>query len=78
MSEELKKIEARMLSGEPFTFMHLHSLSGYQGDTYRVADRALQKWRKKGWISFVRKGHTPVWSLTGVGLKEAALTPPLK
>lgn len=68
---DLMEIENRMRSGEPFTFMHLHSLSGYQSDTYRLADRTIQKWRRKGWISFVRKGHTPVWSLTELGKSEA-------
>lgn len=68
---DLLEIEARMMSGEPFTFMHLHSLSGYKSDTYRLADRTIQKWRRKGWISFVRKGHTPIWSLTELGKTEA-------
>lgn len=74
MSEELRKIEERMVSGEPFTFMQLHSLSGYGSDTYRLADRALQRWRKKGWISFIRKGHSPVWSLTEIGKRQASFS----
>lgn len=70
MDEELRKIEARMSNGEPFTFMQLHQLSGCDSDTYRLADRALQKWRRKGWISFKRKGHTPVWFLTDIGREK--------
>lgn len=76
MSDELRKIEDRMMSGEPFTFRQLQSLSVSYIDTYRVADRALQKWRRKGWITFERKGRTPIWSLTDKGKAEASPQPP--
>jgi hypothetical protein len=71
--EILKAVEARMASGEPFTFVQLHSPFSAQGvDAFRIADRAIQKWRKKGWIAYAFEGRTPVWSLTPAG--RAVLT----
>lgn len=63
-------VERRMRSGEPFTFGELctqfarHS-SGFSDD--REIDKTIQRWRRKGWISFVRIGRAPLWSLTEAG-----------
>jgi hypothetical protein len=66
--EILKAVEARMANGEPFTFVQLHSpFSGQEVAAFRIADRAIQKWRKKGWIAYALEGRTPVWSLTPAG-----------
>lgn len=65
--EELRvKMEARMVDGEPFTFSDLHH--GFpEHEAYRLADRLIQQWRKRGWISFVRIGRSTIWSLTDAG-----------
>lgn len=68
----LEKIEARMRSGEPFTYQELAQLNptplgkpGLHADHDRLADRTIQKWRRKGLIQFTRSGlgGRPVWSL---------------
>lgn len=68
---DLEIIEARMASGEPFTFGELHSLIDLSDKerSYRLADRTIQKWRKRGLISFVKNGRDVVWSLTDSGKK---------
>ena len=43
---DLEKIEARMASGEPFMFRDLYGVDG--DDAFRVADWAIQRWRKAG------------------------------
>ena len=58
-------IEARMASGEPFTFMDVWGQIAF-GDTrhpaYRMADKTIQKWRRRGLIRIDgRKGHAPLW-----------------
>ncbi|CDP50670.1 hypothetical protein [Devosia sp. DBB001] len=65
--EELRdKMEAKMADGEPFTFSDLHK--GFPDyEAYRLADRLIQQWRKRGWISFVRVGRSTIWSLTDAG-----------
>lgn len=73
MMTDLEKIEARMANGEPFSFHQLWvPLCG--GDSnhpaYRLADRTIQRWRRKGWIAFVRIGRDTVWSLTDAGHAE--------
>lgn len=60
-------IETRMSNGEPFTFLDLSALSHDHGYDWREADRAIQRWRKRGWIGFVRKGRNCIWSLTDAG-----------
>lgn len=68
-------ILARMASGAPFTYGDLHyplPKKGTDGcETARVADQAIQRWRKKGWISFTRVRGQCVWSLTNLGTTEA-------
>ncbi len=59
------EIEKRMKSGKPFTFASLHTNLPEEG--YRMADRTIQKWRRKGWISFVRNGRDTIWALTAAG-----------
>lgn len=65
----IARLEARIFSGEPFTFGHLHM--GLDG-VYRPADRLIQKLRRKGLIEFTRKGRDAIWTLTEAGRVEAA------
>ena len=64
------EIEARMLSGEPFTYGGLVSRrsklgeGGVCGDDDRLIDRTIQKLRRRGLISFQRAGNVTTWSLT--------------
>jgi hypothetical protein len=62
-------IERRMASGDTFTLAQLSRLGNpTAGQMYdRVADRAMQKWRRLGWIDFKREGRVPVWHLTDAG-----------
>jgi DNA-binding transcriptional regulator PaaX len=39
---------------------------------YRLVDRTIQKWRRKGWISFVRMGRDTLWSMTDAGREASA------
>lgn len=63
-----QQIEARMLSGEPFTYAELCVWRGRaEGnpkwpDSDRRIDRTIQKLRRKGLISFRREGGRVVWS----------------
>lgn len=68
----LEKIEARMGSGEPFTYQELAALNpaplgkpASHNDPDRLADRTIQKWRRKGLIQFTRGGlgGRVVWTL---------------
>lgn len=66
MSEQLTEVEIRMLSGEPFTFGHL--CDAYpDGNHGRTIDGSIQKFRKKGFIAFVRQGRQVVWTATEAG-----------
>lgn len=65
--DALAIIERRMGDGEPFTYGELCKLRGLPRDSDRLADKTIQKWRRKGWIDFVRFGRAPLWSLTDVG-----------
>lgn len=79
--EIIAAIEARMGDGRAFSFADLSEiarrLAGW-GDlpdgkpTWRLADNAIQRWRKRGWISFVRFGRETVWSLTDAGREALA------
>lgn len=60
--EIMEKLEARAMSGEPFTFAQLHRVSS-EPASYRMADRYIQKLRKNGVIEGKRVGRTVVWSL---------------
>lgn len=62
MRDEIKeRIENRMFSGVPFTFAQLHI--GYEDESYRIADRLIQKHRKAGRIRFERDGRKVIWSM---------------
>lgn len=61
-AEILTYVEQRMSNGQSFTFGSLHR--GLPDTAYRIADRAIQKWRRKGWIAFTREGRNAVWRLT--------------
>lgn len=63
-AEELALLEERMKCGRPFTYGQL-AASGL--DKRGAADKAIQSWRRKGWISFERRGKATVWSLTDKG-----------
>lgn len=64
---ELESIEARMANGKPFTYGELMGLTAGGHDPSRVADRAIQRWRKRGWISYERVGRSVVWTFTDAG-----------
>lgn len=72
MRRNLQIIEKRMASGQPFTYGELCALTP-SDEGGRLADRTIQKWRKKGWIAFTREGRNTVWRLTGAGLEAAAV-----
>lgn len=63
----MNDIERRMASGEPFTHAELCTLTADRKDEDRIADKTIQKWRKKGWIYFTRVGHQVLWTLTNEG-----------
>lgn len=62
-----REIEERMADGRPFTYGDLYLHYWPDIDVSRIADQCIQRWRRKGWISFKREGGTPVWSLTDAG-----------
>ncbi|MBU2233147.1 MAG: hypothetical protein KKG69_17925 [Alphaproteobacteria bacterium] len=64
----IEKLEARMLSGEPFTYGGLSKArsevgdgGGKSGDDDRMIDKTIQRLRRKGRISFTREGRDVVW-----------------
>lgn len=58
----LSRIEARMKSGEPFTYGMLCAVAG--GDDDRLVDKTIQRWRRKGWVGMEgRVGRAPRWVL---------------
>lgn len=63
----VERIRARMQSGETFTCSQLSDVA--DGD-YRLADREIQRFRKAGWIGFVRVGRAVNWDLTDAGWDE--------
>lgn len=65
-----KKIMDRMASGQSFTFSQLWHSAG--DENYRLVDRLIQKWRRKGWISFDRVGRECVWNMTDAGRQALA------
>ena len=68
MTDRLTKlVETRMASGDSFTFAELCQLDPDK-KTFRLADRTIQKWRRKGWIAFTRSGRLTVWRLTEAGI----------
>lgn len=64
----------RMLNGEPFTYAGIgavvSSCGAHEGRD-RIADRTIQRWRRKGWIAFTREGRSVVWRLTELGVAQA-------
>lgn len=76
-----QEIEARMLSGEPFTYGALSEwrASIEQGairtrvlDHDRLIDRTIQKLRRKGLIAFTREAGSVVWRPAGGAETSAA------
>ncbi|MFG1371538.1 hypothetical protein V5F32_05115 [Xanthobacter oligotrophicus] len=66
-------IEARMFDGTPFTYSGLSAVSEVSGGDEardRVADRTIQKWRRRGWIQMKREGREVIWRLTFEGEAE--------
>jgi len=66
-------IEARMLSGEPFSYGGLcewraerdeGAIKTRMPDHDRLIDRTIQKLRRKGLIAFTREGGKIVWRPT--------------
>jgi DNA-binding transcriptional regulator PaaX len=72
----MTEIEARMATGQPFTYGSLCRTAGQPQDPDRAVDKAIQKWRRKGWIALTREGRQVVWSLTDAGrVAVAEMTP---
>lgn len=69
MSENRRLIEARMASGASFRFGDLwrDKRLDPKADPFREADKAIQRWRKRGWIEFQRDGRDTIWTLTEAG-----------
>lgn len=70
-----EEIEARMLSGEPFSYgplCHVRKMAIMEdsgdivrdGDHDRLIDRTIQKLRRKGLIAFERKAGRVIWTAT--------------
>ncbi len=73
-AERRAKMEARMKSGEPFTFTQVFWTCGdSNGPGYREADRLIQRWRKDGLIELKRVGRQTIWSLTKRGREMAGV-----
>lgn len=68
-------VEMRIFNGVQFTFnqlsMHCRGVDGMR-DPWRIADAAIQRNRKKGFIAFIRNGNQSIWHLTDAGKAEAA------
>lgn len=56
-------------SGEPFTYGELCERFN-DGKMCREADKTLQKWRKKGWLTVTRVGRRHLWRTTDKGREE--------
>ena len=54
-------VEARMLSGEPFTYGDLSDERGTARDSDRLLDRTIQRLRKRGLIAWRREEGRVVW-----------------
>ena len=67
MADVLKEIIGRALVNEEFTFGGLHV--GLPEEAYRLADKTLQSWRRKGFAVTERRGRQFVWKLTPKGLE---------
>lgn len=72
----LERVEDVIFSGLPFTYMVLSGANDDAGGDEskdRLADRTIQKYRRKGMIAFTREGRNVVWTLTALGRLEAHL-----
>lgn len=76
MNDIREKIEAamrrRMLNGLPWVYCELAGIAKREGGSERDADRYMQKWRRKGWATFVRRGNLVLWSVTETGRTQNA------
>lgn len=70
MSDARKQeIEARMLSGKPFTYMELCKTHSDNNDNDRLIDRTIQRLRRAGKIWFMREGKSVIWRVYKGGEK---------
>lgn len=60
-----REIHQRMLSSDEFEFASLHM--GLPTEAYRMADRILQDFRKRGFATYRRVGRKFIWWLTPAG-----------
>lgn len=67
MKDLLKEITGRALANNEFTFKTLHDR--LPDEAYRLADRTLQSWRRKGFADYERRGRQFIWKLTPEGRK---------
>uniref|UniRef100_A0AB74UM61 Uncharacterized protein n=1 Tax=Caulobacter phage BL57 TaxID=3348355 RepID=A0AB74UM61_9VIRU len=69
----LEAVIAQIESGEPFTYHTLSVVNDAAGGNEardRLADRTIQKYRRKGWITFTREGRYVVWRPTPAGAAQ--------
>lgn len=59
-----------MTAQHPFTFGELCAILN-NGEPDRLADRTIQKWRRKGWLKYTRVGSRIEWVVTDKGFHEA-------
>lgn len=73
MSDDyMTALHKRMGGGRPFTYLDLCAIPG--GDAgCRIADREIQRWRRKGLITFSRVRGRPIWRLTPEGVRHVYL-----
>jgi hypothetical protein len=65
-------LEHRMLGGDPFSHHDPPAPSApvsgrFVPEPERLIDRAIQRFRRKGWISFKHEGGRVVWRWTSAG-----------
>lgn len=67
----LERIVEAIESGTPFTYGGLSTINDAFGGNEsrdRLADRTIQKYRRKGLIEFVRENGRVVWRPTDAGV----------
>lgn len=57
----------RMLETDPWTYAELSAVAIRAGGNERDADKFMQKWRRRGWATFVRMDGRVWWSPTDEG-----------
>ena len=79
-AEVKRSMIQRMCSGDPFTFPSLWEPFGAQVredgcNPYRIANRLIQVWRKKGRITYKQEKslHPVIWTLTEIGREHARI-----